>query len=316
LEPVGIPGSKESPMLPALWTVLLAAAAQAAPPGGARPGPPREVRAVRAREPITIDGVLGEAVWQSAPPETTLTELDPVEGAAPSQRTEVRLLFDDAALYVGARLYDTAPDSIIARLARRDVGVQADHFVLYLDPYHDQRSGYYFQINAAGTLADGTLMNDDWDDNSWDGVWQGRARIDGQGWTAEFRIPYSQLCFRRTAGMVWGINFGRLIQRRNETDWLVYRPKNASGFVSRFPHLVGLEGIGASRSIELLPYVTNKAEYLHHDPLDPFHDGSRDKPDGGGDLRMRVGGGLTLNATVNPDFGQVEVDPAVVNLSD
>ena len=119
----------------------------------------------------------------------------------------------------------------------------SDLFTLYVDPYHDRRSGFFFGINAAGTLYDGVLYNDDWDDNSWDGVWEGKAQIDEHGWVLEMRIPYSQLRFHEADVHVWGVNFRREIARRNEVDYYVLRPKNASGFVSRFADLVGIERI-------------------------------------------------------------------------
>ena len=162
-------------MLLAVLSSVLLAAQSPATGAPANTPPPIEIRAARSNASIDVDGVLDEAAWQAAPVVSEFHQRDPVEGGVPSQRTEVRGLFDDEALYVGAHLYDRSPDSILARLSRRDVSVPADNFTVYLDPYHDQRSGYYFQINAAGTLFDGTLMNDDWDDNSWDGVWQGRA---------------------------------------------------------------------------------------------------------------------------------------------
>ncbi|HYM80384.1 MAG TPA: DUF5916 domain-containing protein [Candidatus Limnocylindria bacterium] len=275
-----------------------------------------EVSAVRLEGPISLDGILSEPVWSQTTPATDFKQRDPDEGAAPSQRTEVRMAYDDEALYVGARLYDTVPDSILARLTRRDFEVPCDRFIVYLDPLYDRRSGYYFTISAAGTLLDGTLYNDGWTDASWDGVWEGRAKVDAQGWTAEMRIPFSQLRFRRGSEYRWGVNFARAIQRRNEWVYLAYQPKKESGFVSRFPDLVGIRDVQPSRSIELLPYATTKAEYLRHEAFDPFNDGSRYVPDGGVDLRTSLGSQLKLNATVNPDFGQVEVDPAVVNLSD
>jgi hypothetical protein len=267
-------------------------------------------RAVRLTAPVAVDGALDEPVWQNGAAITEFVQRDPNEGTPPSQRTEVRLAYDDAALYVGARMYDDAPDSILARLSRRDVSIPADRFALYLDPLRDKRSGYYFLVNAAGTKFDGTLSNDGWEDNSWDGVWEAKARRDEKGWTAEMRIPYSQLRFASQADrMVWGVNFRRVIQRRNEEIFLVYQPKKESGFVSRFPELTGLEGVKANSAIEFLPYLTGKAAFLVG--------GSNEKdPNGGFDLRMPVGGRMTLNGSVNPDFGQVEVDPAVVNLSD
>jgi hypothetical protein len=275
-----------------------------------------DVHAVRLQGPINIDGVLDEPVWQQAEPETNFVQREPDQGLSPSQRTEVRLAYDDKALYVAARMWDTHPDSIMARLARRDVLVPADRFSVYLDPFHDRRNGYYFMINAAGTLYDGTLFNCDWDESSWDGVWQARSKTDAQGWTAEMRIPFSQLRFHRQERYLWGVNFRREIPRRNETDWIVFVPKNRSGFVSRFPSLTGIEKVTPGRYFEVLPYVTSRAEYLPHDPGDPFNDGSRYHGETGGDIRTGIGSSLTLNATVNPDFGQVEVDPAVVNLTD
>ena len=172
--------------------------------------------------------------------------------------------YDHDAIYVGARLYDTAPESVEARLARRDAGATSDRFGVYLDPYHDRRSGYYFMVNAAGTLYDGTLSNDVDQDAKWDGVWEGKARKDDQGWTVEMRIPFSQLRCRAGERPVWGINFLREIPRRRERDYAVYRPRKASGFVSRFPDLVGIEGLAPGRSIEIIPYVTAQGEYLEH----------------------------------------------------
>src|SRR5947207_10824788 len=228
----------------------------------------------------------------------------------------VYITYDDAALYIGARLYDAHPDSIVARLARRDQGTNSDRFQVFIDSYHDKRSGFYFGINAAGTLYDGTLFNDDWDDDTWDGVWEGKVTRDAQGWTAELRIPYSQLRFVRQSQYVWGINFRRDIARKNEFDYIAYTPRDGRGFVSRFPDLVGIERIEPPRRLEILPYATSRAAYTRQLPGNPFNDGSKYEPGFGADAKIGLGSNLTLNASVNPDFGQVEVDPAVVNLSD
>ncbi|MFL5536530.1 MAG: DUF5916 domain-containing protein, partial [Gemmatimonadales bacterium] len=214
-----------------------------------------------------------------------------------------------------ARLHDSRPDSIRAQLARRDRITNSDRFLVFLDCYHDRRTGFYFGINAAGTLYDGTLFNDDWDSDTWDGVWDGKVARDSMGWTAELRIPYSQLRFER-GKTHWGINFKREIARRNERDYLVPTPSNGSGFVSRFVELAGIEQVSPPRRMEVLPYVTTRAEYLNHEAQDPFNDGSHLGAGMGGDFKLGIGSNLTLDATVNPDFGQVEVDPAVVNLSD
>ena len=291
-------------------------AADSTPAGGCPRPQDLHVHAMRVTKPIDVDGILNEPDWSQAVPETTFYDSDPYEGTVPSQRTEIRVLYDENALYIGARMFDTDPDSVIARLTRRDVTIASDGLTLYLDPMHDRRSGYYFKINAAGTLYDGTIYNDGWQDDSWDAVWSGKARVDSAGWTTEMRIPLSQLRCQGGTHSVWGINFHRTIPRRNEEAYLVYQPKNGSGFVSRFPELVGIDGLHPKRSIEVLPYFTTKASYLYEVPGDPFRSGAEYSPATGGDLRMAVGRKLTLNATVNPDFGQVEVDPAVVNLSD
>jgi hypothetical protein len=274
------------------------------------------VMAARAPAEISLDGILSEAGWAAATPVSRFTQREPDEGAPATERTEVRILYDNDALYVGARLYDSRPDSIRAQLARRDRVSNSDRFLVFLDCYHDRRTGFYFGVNAAGTLYDGTLFNDDWDSDTWDGVWDGKVSRDSLGWIAELRIPYSQLRFQRQKTNRWGINFKREIARRNERAYLVTTPSNGSGFVSRFVDLVGVEQVSPPRRLEVLPYLTTRAEYLTHEDQDPFNDGSNLAAGMGGDLKLGIGSNLTLDATINPDFGQVEVDPAVVNLSD
>jgi hypothetical protein len=283
------------------------------------PGPPDEqgvrVRAARCAERVVLDGRLTEAVWAGAPPITALTQSDPTEGAAPSERTEVKVAFDDGALYVGARLFDRQAEGIQSRLARRDRWVSADRFTVFLDPHRDRRSGVYFGVNAAGTQYDGTLMNDDWRDDSWDGVWESEVARDGQGWTVEMRIPFSQLRFKDAARTGWGINFERVIARSNERSLLAYTPRRGSGFVSRFPELQSLGAIRPPTRIELAPYASFRVDNPG-EAGDPFRRGWGTQPRVGADVKLGIGSHLTLDATVYPDFGQVEVDPAVVNLSD
>ncbi|MGH7548570.1 MAG: DUF5916 domain-containing protein [Gemmatimonadales bacterium] len=277
---------------------------------------PQVVRAIRLARPPVVDGSLSDQLWLGADRVTGFLQRDPNEGTQPTESTVVYVAYDDAALYIGARMHDAHPDSIVARLGRRDALTNSDAFTVFIDPYHDRRSGYYFGVNAAGTLSDGTLYNDEWDDNSWDGVWEGKVARDSLGWTAELRIPYSQLRFIHRPEYLWGINFKREIARKNERDYLVYTPKSGSGFVSRFVDLVGIERVTPPPRLEVLPYTTGKAEFSPHAGGDPFNDGSTLTPGLGADARIGLGPNLTLNATVNPDFGQVEVDPAVVNLSD
>ncbi|HXE57086.1 MAG TPA: DUF5916 domain-containing protein [Gemmatimonadales bacterium] len=301
-------------------TAILAAAflqvASLAGPGTLPRAAAMDVQAVRASSPVVIDGDLTEPFWATALVVDSFTQREPDEGLPATYRTAVRIAYDDAAIYVGAELFDPAPDSIVRALARRDRAIRADRFTVFLDPYRDRRTGFYFGVNAAGVLYDGTLYNDDWDDDTWDGVWDAAVRVTERGWTAELRIPYSQLRFHRRDRYRWGINFKREVARANEEAYLVFTPRNGSGFVSRFVELGGIEGVTPPARLEVMPYVTAKAEFLDHEPGDPFNDGSRYRPGVGLDLKYGLGGNLTLDATVNPDFGQVEVDPAVVNLSD
>jgi len=278
-----------------------------------------KIRAVRTEDRITVDGKLDEKIWQRSG-FTNLIQQDPEQGLNPSQNSEFWVAYDDEAFYFAAKFYDTQPDSIMARLVRRDFiwGDPSDGCVLYLDSYRDKRSGYFFYVSAAGTLADGLIENDvkQPNDLSWDAVWEGSASLNKDGWSVEMKIPYSQLRFQEGDSQVWGINVERFISRRFETDMLVYTPRNENGFTSRFPDLVGIEGITPPSRIEYLPYVVGKAEYMQTAPGNPFNSGHEYSPGLGLDVRAGLGNSLTLNGTINPDFGQVEVDPAIVNLTD
>ena len=269
----------------------------------------------RSTEPISIDGNLTEGIWKT-PGITGFYQKDPNQGQPATEKTEVWLTYDDDAIYVAAHCYDSNPDSILANLARRDYGTISDNFYLYLDPFNDKQTGFYFAITPAGQLKDGILVSDVSSDGSWDGVWEGNAKITNDGWTLEMRIPYSQLRFTEKDKYTWGINFRRDIRRKNEMAYLVYTPRNENGFVSRFPELSGLEKLNPPQRFSILPYITGKAEYLQHEPGNPFNTGSKYSPTIGVDIKYGLGTNLTLDATINPDFGQVEVDPAVVNLSD
>ncbi len=272
------------------------------------------ITAFRLSGPISIDGRLTEHDWQR-PGITQFTQHDPNEGQQPTQKTEVWVAYDDAALYVAARLYDTHPDSIVNRIGRRDADITADAFYVGIDSYHDRRTGVYFTVTAGGSVGDGTLYNDEWSDGSWDGVWETATSIDGQGWSVEIRIPFSQLRFPALQEYVWGINFTRQIERNQERDDFVMVPKKESGWVSRFADLSGLRDIHPPPRYEFLPYFGSSAKYTQHLAGDPFNNGHVYLPNGGLDFKLGVGNNFTVNGTVNPDFGQVEVDPAVVNLT-
>ncbi len=270
----------------------------------------------RLSTPVRVDGVLDDEAWRAAPGMTRLVQLEPYNGAAPSESTWVWFAYDDEALYVAARMWDAHPDSIVAPFFRRDDFVTTDFAGVILDPFHDHRSGYEFIVTPAGSMADATRSNDANEDMSWDGVWEARTRRDPAGWTAEFRIPFSQMRFSRAERQVWGVDFGRCIARHLEKDFTAVPPKSDSRFEEWFPHLVGIERVRAGHHVELSPYANGKAQYLAPASKNPLFDASRYTPAGGADVRAGVGSNLTLNATINPDFGQVEVDPALVNLSD
>ena len=274
------------------------------------------VSAVRTAQPPQIDGRLSEEAWSHAPVADRFTQRDPQEGLPPTERTEVRVMYDQDALYIGARLYDSVPASIARRLSARDDEPDADHIAVYLDPRHDHRTGAVFVVTAAGVQRDIVISNDTFENTSWDAVWTSAVSIDGQGWSAEIRIPFSQLRFNAADIQTWGINVARHLRRANETSWLEMVPKNENGLASRMAHLTGLEGVRPRRQIELAPYTAARQEFVQpEDDADPFNDGARTFGSVGLDVKAPMPGGLTLDATINPDFGQAEVDPAVVNLS-
>ena len=274
------------------------------------------VTAVRVTEAPRLDGHLDDAAWRDAVPATEFVQRDPDEGKPATERTEVRVVFDSSALYVGVRLYDRDASKIVRRLSRRDDPADADRFTIFLDPHHDHLTGARFTVSAAGSLSDAVLFNDTSDDQSWDAVWDATVSVDDQGWTAEMRIPFSQLRFSSADAGIWGINAERFIQRRNESAWLQLVPKKENGMVSRMAHLTGVTGIPAPRQLELLPYTMARSEFIAPGSAgDPFNDGSRSLGGLGLDLKYGVTSNFTLSAAINPDFGQVEVDPAVVNLT-
>ena len=275
----------------------------------------KTVHAIRAKGPIRIDGVLEEKAWQEEAC-SDFVQSDPTDGAKPTEKTKVWVAYDEKSLYVAARLYDSQPELITCRLGRRDDFVDSDWFIFAVDPYYDRRSGYQFAVNPAGSVVDWTLYNDEWNDTTWDGVWEWKALIDEEGWAVEIRIPYNQLRFAKKEEYVWGVNFRRVIKRKNERICFVWVPKEDSGYVSRFAKLLGIHGIRPGRHIEFLPYSVVQAQYSPEESGNPFETGKKYLGNTGFDLKIGLKSNLTLDTTVNPDFGQVEVDPAVINLSD
>ena len=274
------------------------------------------VQAARAGGAIDVDGRLDEPAWRAAVPAGDFRQLEPAEGAPATERTELRILYDDDALYVGVRLYDGSPAQIVRRRSRRDTAGEADGFSLFIDPNHDHLTAVEFRVSAAGVQRDVYVYNDVTEDPSWDAVWGSAVSVDAEGWIVEMRIPFSQLRFPRTEHPTWGINAERLVFRKHEWSWLALVPRNESALASRMAHLEGLPDLRPPRHLELRPYATARAEYIAPQRAgDPFNDGSRLRGGVGADAKYGVASNLTLDATINPDFGQVEVDPAVVNLT-
>lgn len=264
-----------------------------------------------------VDGRLDDAIWASAPIAEGFRQDYPEDGQPATERTEVLVSYDSQALYVAARLFDSDPAGIASRLGRRDSNTSSDRFILSIDSYHDHRTAFRFSVNPAGVRSDYIATNDsDSEDFSWDPVWDAVARIDDEGWVVEMRVPFSQLRFSSEDDQVWGINFTRLIFRKSEWSAWSWWENEEQGFASHFGHLDGLRGLSAPRRIEILPYTVAKTDHQQGaNPANPFHDGSLQTLTGGLDLNVGVTSDLTLNATFNPDFGQVEADPAEVNLT-
>jgi hypothetical protein len=296
---------------------LLAAAVLAAAPAAAQDaGHPANlgVAAHRATD-VVLDGKLDEAVWSTPSPATSFRQQEPREGE-PGQRTEVRFAYDDGALYVGARMFDSlGADGVSRQLTRRDAEVESDYIQLVLDTYHDHAGRTILQVNPSGVKYDAGQASPN-ADPSWDPVWDVETRVDSAGWTAEMRIPWSQLRFSGADDQVWGLQVWRYVQRLNETSMWSFWGRNESGGPARFGHLTGIRIGRRPRGVEIMPYVLARASYVTpSQPGSPFQDESAYDTRVGADVRALLGGNLTLSATINPDFGQVEQDPAQVNLS-
>ena len=294
-----------------LAAVALLASQTGTDGGGSSAAPARIVAAVRAERPPVIDGRDDDVVWRTARVITGFREFQPVEDGDPRFRTEARVAYDARNLYVFVRMYDPHPDSILPLLSRRDVRSPSDQIKIIIDSYHDRRTGYEFAVNPAGVKRDYAIYNDNQEDDAWDGVWYAVARIDSLGWTAEFRIPLSQLRYARRPSNTFGFGIWRDIQRYQErVSWPLYRVTQP-GLASQLGELTGLVGLASPRRLEIRPYVVTENSSV---PTAGGFGRSQDAT-GGADIKYGLTSNLTLDATVNPDFGQVEADPAVLNLS-
>ncbi len=265
--------------------------------------------------PPVIDGKLTDPVWESVPWAGDFIQRQPFDGKPATQKTAFKILYDNKNIYVGIRAYDTEPDKIAKRMARRDQ-IDGDLVGIQLDTYYDHRTAFTFLVNAAGVKIDGIYINDgEYEDWTLDPVWYVKTSCDEKGWTAEMRIPLSQLRFGKKETHVWGLEVARLLYRKEEISFWQPIAQDAPGFVHLFGELHGIEGIKPPRHIELLPYSVGKTESMKKQPGNPFVPGRVWNGSLGLDGKIGVTSNLTLDFTVNPDFGQVEADPSVVNLT-
>ena len=267
--------------------------------------------AIYATRPPIIDGKDNDLVWRQAPPITEFTQWQPTEGKAPRFRTEAKIAYDASNLYVFVRAFDPHPDSIIKLLERRDTFTPSDMIWLFLDSYHDKRTGYEFGVTPAGVKLDAQLSNGGNEDFAWDAVWDVATTIDTLGWTAEFRIPLSQLRYGKGRRHSFGFTVDRDIYRYNErVSWPAFS-QSKPDMLSQLGTLDGLENLEVPRRLEAMPYVVSKrASTITNNQFTNPNSVSV-----GGDVKYRVASNMTFDATINPDFGQVESDPAVLNLT-
>src|SRR5574341_442970 len=301
----------------ATLALLVPAAAGLGQNGSPHPVPPPVVQTARISSPISLDGRPDEPAWSRATPATDFLQFQPDEGTPATQRTDIRFLFDDHALYVGARMYDDlGARGVQSRLVRRDGASESDQLSINLDPFHDHLSRATFTITPSGARLDAYGPGGSVPDPSWDPVWEAKTRVDSLGWTAELKIPFSQLRFPRDSIQTWGVQVTRITRRLNEISmWPFWRQTDVGG-PSRYGHLEGLRIAASPQRAELLPYVVGRSTNRPvHDPDNPFSRPHHRDGRVGADLRFLPSPNFTLAATLSPDFGQVEADPAVINLT-
>ena len=279
--------------------------------------------AARAEATIRIDGRLVEDDWMRAEPATDFRQLAPAEGQEATRRTEVRLLYGDQDLFVGATLYDDEPDRIKQTLGRRDEYTQGDWFAVSIDSQQDRKTAFQFAVSAAGVQYD-ALRAEDVDardgpagegDASWNAIWESAVRITSGGWIVEMRIPYGMLRFPRADRQAWGVHFSREIDRLGErVEWPLVARTERANLVAHFGTLLGIDDIQPRRDLQVTPYVVSRVRTDEAADA-PRELASETSADAGGDLKLGLGSNVTLNATINPDFGQVESDPAELNLT-
>src|SRR3954468_10069330 len=297
----------------------LASAGQQSPGESRPPALQKQAHAMRVdADAVKLDGRLDEEFWAKAPPITDFVEAEPNEGGTPADAMEVRFVYDETALWIGARMRSDNGGAIQAPMSRRDNGDQAEYLQIELDTYHDRRTAYMFGVTASGVRLDHFHPTDNQDDTDleFNPVWQAKTAVDAHGWTAEMWLPFSQLRFNDAPERVWGLNLKRWRPTLNEEDYWVVVGRTATGWASRFGELRGVEGVAPKQRLEVIPYVSGSSRITSDsDRGNPFDTGINPGGNVGADVKIGVGSNLTLDATINPDFGQVEADPAEVNLT-
>lgn len=263
-----------------------------------------------------INGILDDESWLAGDWIDDFTQNQPYSGRPASQRTEFKVLFDDDNLYVAVKAFDTSPDSIVNRLTRRDQA-DGDLVGIIVDSYHDLRTGFLFGVSSAGVKYDLLFSNDGQnEDESWDPNWWVKTSLNNEGWVAEMKIPFSQVRFEKNSGDVWGFEMARVLYRKNETDFWQHIPQDAPGFIHMMGEISGFEQIKPRKIFDITPYGVAKAETFKSEPGNPFlAKGKSYRINGGIDAKIGITNNMTMDLTLNPDFGQVEADPSEVNLS-
>jgi hypothetical protein len=277
-----------------------------------------EKKRYKAKETVTapvIDGIPDEEIWNNGNWAGDFTQFEPFEGRKPSQPTEFNLLFDDNYIYVAFKAYDTAPDSIVNRITRRDQA-DGDQVGISFDSYNDKRTGFTFIVSSSGVKLDLIHANDGMnEDLTWDPIWYVKTAHSDWGWSAEMKIPFTQLRFDNKSADVWGLEVFRNIYRYNETNFWQHIPRNASGLVHHFGIVDGLQNVTPRKIMDITPYAVAAYDSYEKEEGNPFATGKDFRPSVGLDAKVGLTNNLTLDLTVNPDFGQVEADPSEVNLS-
>lgn len=275
----------------------------------------RTYQTLRTNNPPTIDGRLDDDAWGLVNWASDFKQREPHSGADPSQKTAFKILYDDDNLYLAIKLFDTDPTSIEKRMTKRDL-IDGDQIYAAFDSYDDDRTAFVFGVNAAGVQSDMLLSNDNTDtDPNWNAVYQVKVSIDEEGWNAEFKIPLSQLRFANIEELTWGLQIFRVIFKTQENTIWQYIPLDSPGWVSEFGDLLGMNGVKPKLDTEIIPYTVLKMNRFEREDGNPYATGKSERVSIGIDGKVSLTNDLTLNFTINPDFGQVEADPSVVNLT-